>query len=182
VVVSKIPESTFHLALLTPTLWVDVRLLVAEIESSAYELGRRDSIEELERVVAHPRGISVVARDGTHVAGFCLGAPLESFPAVSGTRGDLNWGRQNTLYAADTAVAGAYRGRGLARLLKQRQLNEAREAGYSFVVGRVRVGLADAMWKINRELGAVQVQYLPNDYGDGIVPDACIYYRISLHI
>lgn len=178
---SKNPVSGVQVELLTPRFWTRVRSQVAEIESNAYEVARRDGIEDLERVVTHPRSISVLARDSVQIAGFCLGAPLEFFPTVSGARDDSNRGRSNTLYAADTTVASAYRGRGIARLLKCKQLDEARAAGYSFVAGRVRVGFADAMWKINCEFGAVQVQYLQGDYGDGLVPDACIYYRIPLH-
>ena len=160
--------------------WPRYRAAIETLEGAAYEPARRDSIEHLERVVLHPRGVSVLALADQAIAGFCLGAPLESFPTVSGVRSDPHFGAGDTVYSADTAVAAPFRGRGIARQIKAMQLTIAREEGYAFLAGRNRVGLADAMWKINRAFGAYQVQYLQNDYPDDIKPNACIYYHIRL--
>lgn len=179
-VVSDTSKSSIRVEGLTPQLWPRVRAQVAEIENGAYEPARRTGIEDFDEVVADSRGVSLIACAGAKVAGFCVAGPLESFPAVNGTCSDSNWGRSNTLYTVDTTVAEAYRGQGVARLLKQRQLVAARAAGYSFVVGRVRIGFADAIWKISSDLGAVQIQHLENEYADGLMPNTCIYYRIPV--
>ena len=172
--------SNIKLELIDRCLWAPIRDAVATIENQVYEPARRDTIGSLEAVVLHPRGVSVVALEGESVAGFCLGAPLECFSRVSGVRTDPNWGQGNTLYSFDTAVEKRYRGRGIARGLKSFQLDTAKAAGYACVAGRNRVGHADAMWKLNSDLGAMQVQYLEDDYPDECIPNACIYYHIRL--
>lgn len=160
--------------------WARFRDAVAVIENAVYEPARRDSIEVLEAIVLHPRGVSVVAHELGAVAGFCLGAPLEHFPHVNGVTDDPNWGDGNTLYSADITVVERYRGKGIARRLKAYQLDAARGAGYRFVAGRNRVGYADTMWAINRALGAVEIVYLENDYPDDRTPNDCRYYHIDL--
>jgi GNAT superfamily N-acetyltransferase len=161
-------------------LWCRFRDAVETIENSVYEPARRDTLEDFDKVVLHPRGVSVIALAGEQVAGFCLGAPLECFPRVGGVLDDPRWGEGSTLYSVDTTVVESYRGRGIARQLKVFQLDAARASGYGFVAGRNRVGYADAMWTINRDLGAVKVQYLEGDYPDRGVPNACNYYHICL--
>lgn len=165
---------------LDPGLWKRYRDQAIALEKSVYESARRDSVDRLDEIVLHARSVSVIALAGDAVAGFSLGAPLELFDDVNGVPTDPRFGRGDTLYAADTAVAPAHRRRGVARRLKQHQIETARAAGYAVIAGRVRVGLADAMWKLNRSLGARQVQYLANDYTDDLRPNDCIYYHIAL--
>ncbi len=153
---------------------------IEAIENVVYEAARRDTIETLERIACHSRSACIVALDDDKIAGFCFGAPLEEFPQVTGANTDSHWGKCNTLYSADTAIHPDYHGRGIGRELKTRQLQRARELGYSYVSGRNREGLADAMWHINQTLGARIDQRLENDYDDDIQPNVCIYYKIYL--
>ncbi len=160
--------------------WNDYQSQIEAIEMRVYEPARRDDLATLERIACHPKSASVIALDGANLIGFCMGAPLEEFPNVAGANSDSNWGKQNTLYSADTAIHPDYHGHGVARRLKVHQLERARELGFSYLSGRNREGLADAMWHINQTLGAVVDQRLENDYDDDIQPNVCIYYKVDL--
>ena len=136
--------------------------------------------ETLEKIVCNEKGVSLAAIDNKRLAGFCLGAPLEAFAHVRGPAEDPLRGSATVLYAADTLVDDDYRGQGIGRELKTRQINAAWSEGFRQVSGRNRAGLADTMWQLNSSLGARAVHIIEKDYQDGIEPDLCIYYRIAL--
>jgi len=171
---------TIHYDSLDDGNWAQWREAILELEAKAYEASRQDRPETLERIILDPRGVSLAAFDGGRLAGFCLGAPLERFAHVRGPAEDPGRGDSTVLYSADTCVGPAYRGKGVGRELKTRQLALARSAGYQLIAGRNRAGLANAMWQLNRSLGARAVHLIEKDYEDGIEPDICIYYHIKL--
>lgn len=170
-----------QIQLLDRDAWCEYADAIMWVEAAAFPPSVRHTREFLGAIVQEERSASVVALLRHRVAGFCFGGPLESFPQKKGTGTDPNWGRHNTLYAADLAVAPDYRGQGLGRHLKEAQIRLAKELGYEFIAGRNRVVVADAVWRINRALGAYQVQYFVDDYADdGLGPRDCIYYHIDL--
>ncbi|HCX87413.1 MAG TPA: hypothetical protein DG761_05270 [Gammaproteobacteria bacterium] len=160
--------------------WENWRSQILRLEAQVYEPSRQDTPETLERIICDEKGVSLAAIDGEQLAGFCLGAPLEAFAHVRGPAEDPLCGSGTVLYAADTLVDTAFRGQGIGRELKARQIDTARSAGFKQICGRNRAGLADAMWQLNVSLGARAVHIIEKDYKDGIEPDLCIYYRIPL--
>jgi len=160
--------------------WTQWREAVLLLEAQIYEPSRQDTPETLERIICDERGISLAAVEGGRLAGFCLGAPLEIFADVRGPAEDPVRGSNSALYAADTLVDAHYRGQGIGREFKVRQIEAARSEGFKSVCGRNRVGLAQAMWRLNASLGARAVHIIQKDYRDGIEPDICIYYHIAL--
>ena len=160
--------------------WQEVGTAIMEIERAVYEPGRRDTGEFFESIVTDVRAICSVALCETAVVGFCLAGPLERFSKVEGTKADENWGKGNTLYSADVTVHPDWRGQGIGKLLKRYQIERAQAIGYTFVVGRNRAGLADAMWRLNQSFGAVEVARFENSYPDGPEPRTAVYYRIDL--
>lgn len=175
-------ESTHsQVSLLDRDGWRKYANAIMSVEAASFLPSVRHTSEFLAAIVQDEKSASVVALLGDGVAGFCFGGPLESFPQKKGTRRDRNWGRHNTLYAADLAVAPDCRRQGLGLQLKEAQIRLAKELGYEFITGRNRVAVADAAWHINRALGAYQVQYLVDDYDDdGLGSRDCIYYQIDL--
>ena len=153
---------------------------IDRIEGASYEPSRRDALGHLADLAAEPRGACHLATVGGEVAGFVLGAPLERFGHVAGVERDATLGQGLTLYSADLTVAPEHRGRGIARALKRAQLETARALRYRWVCGRNRVGLADAMWRLNVSLGARELYRIENAYPDGPPPRQAIYYRIAL--
>ena len=160
--------------------WGHWRSQMLRLETQTYEPSRQDTPETLEKIISNEKGVSLVAINGEQLAGFCLGAPLEAFAHVRGPAEDSLRGSATVLYAADTLVDDDYRGQGIGRELKVRQIDAAQSEGFEQVSGRNRAGLANAMWRLNSSLGARAVHIIEKDYRDGIEPDLCIYYRIPL--
>jgi len=160
--------------------WDHWRPQMLRLEARTYEPSRQDTPETLGKIVCNEKGVSLAAIDNKQLAGFCLGAPLEAFAHVRGPAEDPLRGSATVLYAADTLVDDDYRGQGIGRELKTRQIDAAWSEGFQQVSGRNRAGLADAMWQLNSSLGARAVHIIEKDYQDGIEPDLCIYYRIAL--
>ena len=48
------------------------------------------------------------------------------------------------------------------------------------MAGRNRIGLADAMWRLNQRFGARSLRVIRDTYPDGPPPRDCIYYHIDL--
>ena len=160
--------------------WTHWREAILLLETQIYEPSRQDTPETLERIICDGQSVSLAGIDGDQLAGFCLGAPLEHFAHVRGPAEDPTRGSNTALYAADTLVDAHYRGRGIGRELKVRQIETACSEGFKSVCGRNRVGLANAMWRLNTSLGARAVHIIEKDYQDGIEPDICIYYHIAV--
>ena len=162
--------------------WTHWRKAILLLETQIYEPSRQDTPETLERIICDGQSVSLAGIDGDQLAGFCLGAPLEYFAHVRGPAEDPARGSESALYAADTLVDTHYRGQGIGRELKARQIEAARSEGFTSICGRNRAGLAQAMWQLNTSLGARAVHIIEKDYQDGIEPDICIYYHIALSV
>jgi len=165
---------------LNPENWPFLKADILAIESSTYEPSRRDSLDFLEKIVTHPKSLSLIARINNETAGFCLGAPLDLFFHVRGPREDTEPLPNQVLYSADTCVCSKFRRRGVGRALKQQQIQLAQQAGFQAITGRNRAGLAQDMWRLKVSVGARFVHILEDDYRDDLESDLCIYYRIDL--
>lgn len=169
--------------------WDKVKREVLAIESQTYEEGRRDSEEELRRMLQGEGGLGLVLRrrtdHGDRVLGYAFGGPVENYTA-DGPREDPMRGLGNTFYSANITVAANERGAGLGLRLKRAQVrlvssfkNEDGTQKYLFMTGRNRVGHTRQMAGINRAFGAYPVEYFRgNQYGDR--SGEALYYRIPL--
>ncbi|MFQ6025967.1 MAG: GNAT family N-acetyltransferase [Dehalococcoidia bacterium] len=165
---------------LSPRNWLKYCDQIDRIEEASYEAARKDSISYLHSILLKPGSRCFVAVCQGKAVGFCFGASLEAFPDVDGTRTDPEWNKGTTFYSANLAVDSKYRRRGIASALKQRQIQETRSQGYSFLAGRNRVGLAEGMIELNASLGAYEVQRIANYYQDDLDPKDLTYYHIDL--
>ena len=165
---------------LDATRWTEHAPAIMAIEVESYEATRRDSFAYFDTIVQMSRSASLLAIADRSVAGFCFGGPLEEFAQTGGVRSDPRWGRNDALYAADLTVAAPYRGLGVAQALKHAQIERAATLGYRIYAGRNRVGLADAMWHINRAAGAREIRRITDAYADDLGPHSAIYYHIDL--
>lgn len=163
---------------------------IIALEARVYEPARRDSREHLAKGFSDAHGVVTLVEqeldDGTwDLVGFCLASPLERVLDVRGPDKDIMQGRNNTLYSLSLTVDPSTRGMGLGRILKLRQIEQARalrkEDGrprYRYLTGRCRLGTTEAMMHINQSYGAVIVEVYPNAYGE--VGAQALYYRIPL--
>ncbi|MCS6858126.1 MAG: aldehyde dehydrogenase family protein [Sandaracinaceae bacterium] len=166
---------------------------ILALEARVYEPARRDPPERLALGFDDPDGIVVVALDAKtqeRLLGYAIACPLERVKDMEGPDRDPHLGREDSAYTVALTVAPeaqglAIDGLGLGSRLKEALLREARaltkadgSPRYLWMVGRNRIGAADAMIRINDRFGAFTVSVLEGQYGE---PDArARYYRQPL--
>jgi RHH-type proline utilization regulon transcriptional repressor/proline dehydrogenase/delta 1-pyrroline-5-carboxylate dehydrogenase len=148
---------------------------ILAIETRIYEPARRDPEPRLRAGFEDEDGVAIVAErtvDGKRVVvGYAIGIALERVPEIIGPDRDPARGRHDSIYSVALTVDPALQNSGLGRRLKHAQLRAARDKTradgaprYRFCVGRNRVGVADAMSRLNDELGAHTIFTLENAY------------------
>lgn len=161
---------------------------IERIENGAYEAGRRDTLESLYGWITSPGGLGLLAkcRSGNEeiLAGYAVGGPMER-SSVDGPKHDPNRDQNNTFYSADITIDERVRGGGIGRALKNEQVrlvsamkNPDGTPRYQFMTGRNRLGKADAMNKINMNLGSYCLDIYDNQYGEQGAK--AMYYRLPL--
>jgi succinylglutamate-semialdehyde dehydrogenase len=161
---------------------------IENIENSAYEMGRRDSLENLRSWLSQPCSLGLILKcvinNEEIIGGYAVGGPLEH-ATVDGCIDDPLRTRADVFYSADITLDARVRGLGLGRLLKEEQIRQVSamkksdgSPRYQFMAGRNRVGYAGAMTRINETLGAYIVKVYDHQYGD---PQAkAAYYHLPL--
>ncbi|MCA9791217.1 MAG: aminotransferase class III-fold pyridoxal phosphate-dependent enzyme, partial [Candidatus Eremiobacteraeota bacterium] len=151
---------------LTPEMWEEYREQIMELEHSIYEPARQDSEEFLRGIVEADRQLCILALSPEgEVAGYSFSAPIKNFSKVRGPHEDPEMGRGTTLYSADIGVHSDYRGMGLGLRLKRRQVEQARQLGFSFIRSRNRIDSTAAMMLINQAFGSRELRRYEKDYG-----------------
>lgn len=178
-----------RVVILDPKEWGEYAEKVVDIENATYEDGRRDSEEDLRRMVMGEGGVGVLlvryTDIGERVLGYAFGGPVEHYKS-DGPRDDPMNGRHNTFYSANITVAPGARSTGLGRRLKAAQVQRVQEIKnadgtprYMFMTGRNRLYFTREMANINRNFGAYVVEHYRRDqYGDR--SGQALYYRIPL--
>ena len=168
---------------------------ILALEERVYEPARRDPEARLAMGFTHAGGVGIVAfeRDAhgvEHLIGSAIACPLEDVSEMQGPDRDPHRGRGDSAYTVALTIdprAHGLRlnGLGLGTRLKEALLRETREEKnadgtprYRWMVGRNRVGLADAMSRINDRLGAYTVFRLDKQYEGGV--GVARYYRQPL--
>jgi RHH-type transcriptional regulator, proline utilization regulon repressor / proline dehydrogenase / delta 1-pyrroline-5-carboxylate dehydrogenase len=148
---------------------------ILALETRAYEPARRDPESRLRAGFVEPDAVAIVAErsvgDQRVVVGYAIALPLEQVAEIMGPDRDPARGRHDSIYSAALTVDPDLQNSGLGRRLKHAQLRAARDKKgpdgkprFRFCVGRNRVGVADAMSRLNDELGAHTIFTLENVY------------------
>jgi 4-aminobutyrate aminotransferase-like enzyme len=178
-----------RVVVLNPEEWNDYAEQIVAIEDATYEDGRRDSEDDLRRMVQGEGGVGVIlvryTDVGERVLGYAFGGPVEQYKS-DGPRDDVMNGRNNTFYSSNITVAPTARSAGLGRRLKSAQVIRVAElrradgaSRYHYMSGRNRLGFTKEMGAINRLFGAYVVEHFRgNQYGDR--SGQALYYRIPL--
>ena len=178
-----------RVVVLDPTEWADYAEQIVAIEDATYEEGRRDSEDDLRRMVQGEGGVGVIlvryTDVGERVLGYAFGGPVEHYKS-DGPRDDVMNGRHNTYYSSNITIVSTARGAGLGRHLKGAQVMRVAELTradgsfrYHYMTGRNRLGFTKEMGAINRLFGAYAVEHFRgNQYGDR--SGQALYYRIPL--
>lgn len=147
-----------------------------QLEALLFEPSRRESQEGLARAIR--QGYVDVVRARERLVAYAVACALADFASVHGPGEDLALHNGTALYGMALGVHPDFQRQGLARKLKRRQLARARAAGFDALCGRQRMPEAQAMWRLNRSLGATHHATIYGAYGD---PHAqAYYYRIPL--
>lgn len=159
---------------------------IEKIENETYEKERRYSIAEMEDWFKKEGtlGVLLFINDAQEkkLAGFAIGQPAKSVNVVGPNDDPF---REKMFYSSDCVIYQNYKGLGLGRLLKEKQIelvkmqkdqNQARM--YDFLCGRNRVGFTEEMTSINDNLGAYEVKTYDDQYG--IKGAKARYYRLPL--
>ena len=160
--------------------WPRIGDQVTAIEVECFEPARRDTPQQLAAMLAQPDAIASIAINDGKALGYCLGVPLEFFHALPWVAEDPEFGHRTTIYAGGLAVSPSHRSQGIGLALKADQVARARAAGYRYITGRYRVGLAEGMRRISAHFGAQQARFLRGVYPDDLDPKDGVYYRIDL--
>jgi len=163
---------------------------ILALEARVYEPARRDPEARLALGFTDPHGVAIVAMgrkdDGTEeMVGSAIAVPLEHVGEMQGPDRDRHRGSHDSAYTVALTIDPRAEGTGLGTRLKQALLRAAREEKsvdgsprYRWMVGRNRVGLADAMSRINDRFGAYTVYQLDKQYEEGV--GIARYYRQPL--
>ncbi len=168
---------------------------ILALEERVYEPARRDPEARLAMGFTHAGGVGIVAfeRDAQgveHLIGSAIACPLEDVSEMQGPDRDPHHGRGDSAYTVALTIdprANGLRlsGLGLGTRLKEALLRATRDEKnadgsprYQWMVGRNRVGLADAMSRINDRFGAYTVFRLDKQYEEGV--GVARYYRQPL--
>ncbi len=178
--VTVVESQAYRILDIGPADWPRWNSQIMALEQECFEPARQGTEDHLLAVLAEDGALGAIAADEQQVVGFYLGAPLELFSEKEWVRQDPELGKRTTLYAADLIILPTWQGQGIGAALKAHQVQRARAAGYRFISGRYRVGLAEAMGRISRKLGASEVLYLRDSYPDDLDPRDAVYYRINL--
>ena len=176
-----------HIIEITPADWDHYKDDIVGIENASYEVGRRESEEELKSLVFADGAVSLLAmrrtERGPRAVAYAFGAAVEEFRS-DGPLHDATRGEHTTFYSSNITVAPGARGAGLGQRLKRVQArrvatveSDAGTRRYAYMTGRNRIGLTHQMGAINSRLGAYTVaEFKGNQYGD--VSGQALYYRI----
>ena len=136
------------------------------LQKKVYEPTRLTDIEEFKKVVISEDGIAIGIFDGNNLAGIAFSDSLELNPLERGVRIDSNFKDPKSFYMLDVTIDPEYGGRGLGRKLKYALTLFAKTKDINRINGRNRAYMAKEMMAINLSLGAVEENYIREDYPD----------------
>jgi acetylornithine/succinyldiaminopimelate/putrescine aminotransferase/GNAT superfamily N-acetyltransferase len=141
---------------------------IINLEKKVYEPARQTDIEKFEHTVLNRNSLclGILNNSDKKLVGIAFAGPLKLYPLERGVRMDPNFNEEDSLYMLDVTVDPALQGSGLGRGLKYALQALALTKGIKRIQGRNRDRLAAAMLNINLSLGAIEQNYIREDYPD----------------
>lgn len=148
--------------------FLNYRQDIIVLEKKVYEPARQTDIEKFEHTVLNKNSIclGILNNKDGKLVGIAFAGPLKLYPLERGVRMDPNFDEEDSLYMLDVTIDPSLQGSGLGRSLKYALSAMALTKGIKRIQGRNRDRLAGAMININLSLGAVEQNYLREDYPD----------------
>lgn len=148
--------------------FLNFRQEIMNLEKKVYEPARQTDIEKFEHTVLNKNSIclGVINNSDGKLVGIAFAGPLKLYPLERGVRLDPNFEEEDSLYMLDVTIDTSLQGSGLGRSLKYALSAMALTKGIKRIQGRNRDRLAGAMININLSLGAIEQNYMREDYPD----------------
>lgn len=146
--------------------FLEFREAIIEIEKTVYEPARQTDIEKFEHTVLNKNSLCLGVSFQKKLVGIAFAGPLNLYPLERGVRIDPNFNDEDCLYMLDVTILPEHAGVGLGRSLKYALSTLALTKGVRKIKGRNRDRLASSMLNINLSLGAIEQNYMREDYPD----------------
>ena len=153
---------------------------IMTLEKETYEEVRQTDISHFEDCVNSQNNICIGLKSGDELVSITFSSSIKDHELERGLRLDASLLDPKTLYVIDTTVKNSMQGKGLGRHMKSALTALALIRGYNFIKGRNRDQVAGKMFRLNLSLGALQENYLREDYPDFEEHRDVIYYGIPL--
>ncbi len=164
--------------------FLDFREEIINLQQLVYEPARQTDIENFELTVLDKNSlcmglISKMNNKDKTLIGIAFAGPLRLYPLERGVRSDPHFADNDSLYMLDVTIHPNYHGSGMGRNLKFALSVMAIAKGTKRIQGRNRDRLAGAMLNINLSLGAIEQNYISEDYPDFETHRDVFYYTIK---
>ncbi len=173
-------KGKFELIEISSKNYPELRQEIITIESDVYEPTRQTDISHFDHAMKNRNGLAFGIRADKKVVAIVFAAPLSEFPLERGLRQDPHFTDPDSLYMLDCTVRPEYQGRALGLILKVLLSSVATLRGRNRLQGRNRDRLAASMLAINLELGALEQNFIREDYPDFEAHRDVLYYSIDL--
>lgn len=158
--------------------FLNYRQEIINLEKKVYEPARQTDIEKFEHTVLNRNSLclGILNKNDKKLMGIAFAGPLKLYPLERGVRMDPNFEEEDSLYMLDVTIDPTLQKTGLGRSLKYALSAMALTKGVKRIQGRNRDRLAGAMININMSLGAIEQNYIREDYPDFESHRDVLYY------
>lgn len=161
------PKSGIKLIEINTDNFSNYRQSIIDLQKLVYEPARQTDIEKFEHTVLNKNSLCLGLIDqNKNLTGIAFAGALKLYPLERGVRMDPHFEDNDSLYMLDVTMHPSLQGSGLGRALKYAISAQAISKGIKRIQGRNRDRLAGAMLNINLSLGAIEQNYMREDYPD----------------
>jgi len=147
--------------------FLEFRDNIIQLQKDVYEPARQTDIEKFEHTVLDKNSLCLgLINKQKKLKGIAFAGPLGLYPLERGVRMDPHFDDRDSLYMLDVTIDARLQKTGLGRSLKYALSIMAISKGIKRIQGRNRDRLAGPMLNINLSLGAIEQNYMREDYPD----------------
>lgn len=163
------------------TNFLNYRQEIINMQKAVYEPARQTDIEKFEHTVLDKSSLCLgLINKKKKLVGIAFAGPLHLYPLERGVRMDPHYNDHDCLYMLDLTIDTNLQRSGLGRALKYALSAMAIVKGAKRIQGRNRDRLAGGMININLSLGAVEQNYIREDYPDFESHRDVFYYTTKI--
>lgn len=142
--------------------------VITDLETRVYEPARQTEFIKFKQTVLHKNSIclGLLNNRDQKLIGIAFAGPIKLYPMERAARLDPHFQSDESLYMLDLTIDPDIQSKGLGRSLKYALSALSITKGIKRIQGRNRDRLAGAMININLSLGALEQEFIREDYAD----------------